>query len=179
MGVIPELAHVFETKMRAPFKCVFEVCRLSELMTLAQPESDAEKLDVDESPVLDQSLKQSGIFNDDDGSGTGGIGGLFSMTVNDEEVGHFTENCFADDAESTEAKPETIEEVKIEQAKNLNEDASSRASGEIQLDDWVEIDANFYTLMGVRPPDIMTDPFKERWSQVKCQYKKISKWKDR
>lgn len=28
LGVIPELAHIFETKMRAPFKAVFEVCRL-------------------------------------------------------------------------------------------------------------------------------------------------------
>jgi len=50
MGVIPELAHIFETKMRAPFKCVFEVCRLSELLTLAQPadDSEAEKLDEEE-----------------------------------------------------------------------------------------------------------------------------------
>lgn len=40
MGIIPELGHIFETKMRAPFKCVFEVCRLSELITLASPRLD-------------------------------------------------------------------------------------------------------------------------------------------
>ena len=32
LGSIPELASVFETKARAPFKIVFEVCRLSELV---------------------------------------------------------------------------------------------------------------------------------------------------
>ena len=29
--ILPELAQIFETKERAPFKCVFQVCRLSEL----------------------------------------------------------------------------------------------------------------------------------------------------
>lgn len=33
--------------------------------------------------------------------------------------------------------------------------------------------------MGVRPPDYMTDPFKEKWNHIKSQYKKISKFKDR
>ena len=135
--------------------------------------------------MVDQSLKQSGIFPADDGSGTGGVGGLFSMTVNDEDAGHFNENCFAEETEAepakVEAKPESVnsDEIKVEQAVNIEDDKSSRASGEIQLDDWEEIDADVYTLMGVRPPDIMTDPFKEKWSQIKCQYKKISKWKDR
>lgn len=32
LGVIPELAQIFETKVRAPYKAVFEVCRLSELI---------------------------------------------------------------------------------------------------------------------------------------------------
>ena len=32
LSTIPELAQVFETKARAPFKIVFEVCRLSELI---------------------------------------------------------------------------------------------------------------------------------------------------
>ena len=38
LGNIPELSAVFETKARAPYKCVFEVCRLSELIeeTLAE-----------------------------------------------------------------------------------------------------------------------------------------------
>jgi hypothetical protein len=53
LGVIPELAHIFETKMRAPFKAVFEVCRLSELIKLASPRlnDQIERLD-DESPAL-------------------------------------------------------------------------------------------------------------------------------
>lgn len=32
LGNIPELSAVFETKARAPYKIVFEVCRLSELI---------------------------------------------------------------------------------------------------------------------------------------------------
>ena len=38
LGNIPELSGVFETKARAPYKIVFEVCRLSELIeeTLAE-----------------------------------------------------------------------------------------------------------------------------------------------
>ena len=38
LGNIPELSGVFETKARAPYKIVFEVCRLSELLeeTLAE-----------------------------------------------------------------------------------------------------------------------------------------------
>ena len=32
LGNIPELCGVFETKARAPYKIVFEVCRLSELI---------------------------------------------------------------------------------------------------------------------------------------------------
>lgn len=32
LGNVPELSAVFETKARAPFKIVFEVCRLSELI---------------------------------------------------------------------------------------------------------------------------------------------------
>ena len=35
LGNIPELSAVFETKARAPFKIVFEVCRLSELIEIS------------------------------------------------------------------------------------------------------------------------------------------------
>lgn len=38
LGNIPELSAVFETKARAPFKIVFEVCRLSELVEEANAE---------------------------------------------------------------------------------------------------------------------------------------------
>ena len=43
LGNIPELSAVFETKARAPFKIVFEVCRLSELVeeTLAEEKAAA------------------------------------------------------------------------------------------------------------------------------------------
>ena len=36
LGNIPELSAVFETKARAPFKIVFEVCRLSELIEITK-----------------------------------------------------------------------------------------------------------------------------------------------
>ena len=38
LGNIPELSAVFETKARAPYKIVFEVCRLSELIEISQEE---------------------------------------------------------------------------------------------------------------------------------------------
>ena len=43
LGNIPELSAVFETKARAPFKIVFEVCRLSDLIadTLAEEQGAA------------------------------------------------------------------------------------------------------------------------------------------
>lgn len=68
---------------------------------------------------MDESLKQSAVFNDDevdDGSGTGGVGGLFSMTVTEDEevkaLGHFNENPFLEtedaEPEEKEPKPESI-----------------------------------------------------------------------
>lgn len=32
LGSIPNLAQIFETKVRSPYKVVFEVCRFSELL---------------------------------------------------------------------------------------------------------------------------------------------------
>lgn len=96
------------------------------------------------------------------------------MTVNDDDVGHFNENCFAEevteDLAKSDAKPESVvsEEVKVEPAVNLDDGTSSRASGEISLEEWQEINNDEFSLIGVRPPDFMTDPFKEKWSQVKC-----------
>ena len=45
LGNIPELSAMFETNARAPFKIVFEVCRLSELIeiTLAEEKEAAAK----------------------------------------------------------------------------------------------------------------------------------------
>lgn len=36
---IPELAQIYETKVRSPYKVVFEVCRLSELKGEPRPQS--------------------------------------------------------------------------------------------------------------------------------------------
>jgi hypothetical protein len=41
LGNIPELSAVYETKARAPFKIVFEVCRLSELVEETMTEEKA------------------------------------------------------------------------------------------------------------------------------------------
>ena len=32
ISIIPDLAQIFETKVRSPYKVVFEVCKLSELL---------------------------------------------------------------------------------------------------------------------------------------------------
>ena len=51
LGCIPELAIIFETKVRAPYKIVFEVCRLSELIEEVEQqmrEVDDVKLDEDD-----------------------------------------------------------------------------------------------------------------------------------
>jgi len=37
LSCIPELAVVFETKVRAPYRAVFEVCKLSELKRMLSP----------------------------------------------------------------------------------------------------------------------------------------------
>jgi hypothetical protein len=136
MGVIPELGHVFETKMRAPFKCVFEVCRLSELITLASPrlgeQVDVERLD--EPPEVKQEIKVEQV---DDGSGTGGVGGLFSMTVHEEDEAHahFEENPFQE-IELEEAKPKSHEPIVEHFMPEIIEDYFSHNSEEINLDDW-------------------------------------------
>lgn len=50
LGNIPELSAVFETKARAPFKIVFEVCRLSELIeeTMAEEKAKAGITDLED-----------------------------------------------------------------------------------------------------------------------------------
>lgn len=59
------------------------------------------------------------------------------------------------------------------------EEVSSNASEGMHLDDWQELDVDYYERIGLRPPDYMTDPFKEKWNHIKGQYKKISKFRDR
>ena len=114
------------------------------------------------------------------------------MTVADEDVeGHFNENPFAEDALSEQSKPEpqeveeskvkeeVKEEVVIEQATNLSFGDASQASDDVDLDEWQQIDVGYFESLGLRPPDLISDPFKEKWSNIKTQYKKISKFKDR
>lgn len=107
------------------------------------------------------------------------------MTVTDEEefkaLGHFNENPFAEEEEAAVvAQPEIVaEEETKEDKQQLSEgNRSSHSSNDHNLDEWQEIDINYFEILGVRPPDLMTDPFKERWNEVKNQYKKISKFRD-
>lgn len=118
-----------------------------------------------------------------DGAGTGGVGGLFSMTINDEDeikaLGHFNENPFAEEEVVVAVEPEMVADEETKDQKPISVgDRSSRGSGELSAEEWQEIDFTYFDNMGVRPPDLMTDPFKERWNEVKSQYKKISKFKD-
>ncbi len=182
--------------MRAPFKAVFEVCRLSELLKLA---STSIKDQVDVEPLDEEDLGVPKLFSqqkntakgperngedDIDGAGTGGVGGLFSMTVTDEEeikaFGHFNENPFAEEEQViVVAQPEIVEEEETkDQQRSINGYRSSNSSNDHNLDEWQEIDVSYFEILGVRPPDLMTDPFKERWNEVKSQYKKISKFRD-
>jgi len=152
-------------------------------------------------------LTKSGIFTAkqdedvDDGAGTGGVGGLFSMTITEEEeakvFGHFEENPFGEDEEVQPVESSSpqvpldptqlnkglpdqadgqegplIEQADnaedtpshVEQADNA-EDTSSHVSE--NLGDWQEIDFDYFDKLGVRAPDFMTDPFKEKWNHVK------------
>lgn len=54
LGNIPELSAVFETKARAPFKIVFEVCRLSELVEEANAEERKAQADAAGAGVTDE-----------------------------------------------------------------------------------------------------------------------------
>ena len=182
--------------MRAPFKAVFEVCRLSELLKLAstsiKDQVDVEPLDEEDVgvpkvlPQQKNTAKEPERNDEDDidGAGTGGVGGLFSMTVTDEEeikaLGHFNENPFAEEEQVVVvAQPEIIEEEETkDQQRSISGDRSSHSSNDHNLDEWQEIDVSYFEILGVRPPDLMTDPFKERWNEVKSQYKKISKFRD-
>ena len=104
--------------MRAPFKAVFEVCRLSELLVLAagktvQPEEEKEivkemKVELKDEVVVEKKIEVKPEPQDepvDDGAGTGGVGGLFSITIADEEemkvYGQINENLFTDNKAST------------------------------------------------------------------------------
>lgn len=105
------------------------------------------------------------------------------MTINDEDeikaLGHFNENPFAEEDVVEAVEPEMVSDEETKDQKPLSVGVrSSRESGELSAEEWQEIDFNYFDNMGVRPPDLMTDPFKERWNEVKNQYKKISKFKD-
>ena len=57
LGNIPELSAVFETKARAPFKIVFEVCRLSELIEAAKEEESKFKSEAAGAVVSDRQIE--------------------------------------------------------------------------------------------------------------------------
>ena len=82
MSVIPELAQVFETKVRAPYRAVFEVCKLSELKRIVAPGTEEKK--------------------EDEGQ-TGGTEAHHSVEIDDNLM---TENPFAADTVSEELDSE-------------------------------------------------------------------------
>ena len=57
LGNIPELSAVFETKARAPFKIVFEVCRLSELIEATKEEESKLKSEAAGAVVSDRQIE--------------------------------------------------------------------------------------------------------------------------
>ena len=57
LGNIPEISAVFETKARAPFKIVFEVCRLSELIEAAKEEESKFKSEAAGAVVSDRQIE--------------------------------------------------------------------------------------------------------------------------
>ena len=57
LGNIPELSAVFETKARAPFKIVFEVCRLSELIEATKEEESKFKSEAAGAVVSDRQIE--------------------------------------------------------------------------------------------------------------------------
>ena len=57
LGNIPELSAVFETKARAPFKIVFEVCRLSELIEETKMEEQKAQAEAAGASVTDKVLE--------------------------------------------------------------------------------------------------------------------------
>lgn len=63
LGNIPELSAVFETKARAPYKIVFEVCRLSELIeeTMEEEQGVAATDTPLEEEKKDAEVEQPGI----------------------------------------------------------------------------------------------------------------------
>ena len=73
LSCIPELAVVFETKVRAPYRAVFEVCRLSELKQKLRSNEEAKQSPDEES--------KSANFGE-----SGGTGGGEPTAVKDEEV---------------------------------------------------------------------------------------------
>jgi hypothetical protein len=86
LGCIPELSSIFETKTRAPFKIVFEVCRLSELIDEVQHQDVAEvSLDAASPGLHREEVKEEKEVDEVDGGGTGGVG-MFSMTMGDDGV---------------------------------------------------------------------------------------------
>lgn len=44
--------------------------------------------------------------------------------------------------------------------------------------DWEEIDAKDYEKTDLPPPNVITDPFKQRWTEIKAAYHGISNYKN-
>lgn len=64
LGNIPELSAVFETKARAPFKIVFEVCRLSELVEETLAAESGAAINDQERPLKIESDEENNHSDD-------------------------------------------------------------------------------------------------------------------
>ena len=109
LACIPELSAIFETKARAPFKIVFEVCRLNELIdeVEAEVEGSEQEIQLDKDTKEEgmgpaSNLAQSNIFDgeeekkeEDDEEGVG----MFSTRTLDKDDTHFVDNPFGMDTE--------------------------------------------------------------------------------
>ena len=59
MSIIPELAIPFDTKKRAPFRCVFETVKLSEIIKLKAAQTDVPYIPTEEEAKFNQNLSPS------------------------------------------------------------------------------------------------------------------------
>lgn len=64
LGNIPELSAVFETKARAPYKVVFEVCRLSDLVDETLEEEKANAAREKGAVILDKEEEKNSSLED-------------------------------------------------------------------------------------------------------------------
>ena len=133
-----------------------------------------------------------------DGGGTGGVG-MFSMTMGDDEIIQNDEHMavnnpfgMEDEDDSAIINEDGFEEIKLQEKRagsiitvNTAAIADNRETGGSEdtedLNDWdlidevdVEVDKN-----GFRPPDVLNDPFKDKWRNIIDGHAKHSRYSNR